>query len=161
PGILETFDVSLFAGSHFKIEIGGTTPGGYDQLQVHGGVSLADAMLDASFVNGFTPTVGQSFTIIDNDGSDAIGGTFANLAEGAFVNINGTALSISYHGGDGNDVTLTALSNDAPANIVPGTQSVTENTSLSLSGLLISDRDVGFGRMTTTLSVAHGTLTVN
>src|SRR6185369_5608722 len=58
PGILITGDLSLSSGAIFKEEIGGTNPGvsGYDQVQVHGTVSLGGATLDLSLVNAFVPS---------------------------------------------------------------------------------------------------------
>ena len=50
---------------------------------------------------------GSKFTIIDNDGSDAITGTFQGVAEGGFVSAGGQSFTVSYVGGDGNDVVLT------------------------------------------------------
>jgi hypothetical protein len=50
--------------------------------------------------------------------------------------------------------------NDAPVNAVPGPQSVNEDTNLAIAGLAISDADAGAGTLSTTLSVAHGALTV-
>src|SRR5205823_5973189 len=81
----------------------------FDQLQVHGAVNLGGAGFDLSFVNGFTPAAGTTFRLIDNDGNDAVTGTLAGLAEGAQVSAGGVAFTLSYHGGDGNDVTLTAI----------------------------------------------------
>ena len=107
-GVLTTGDVALFGGAHLSLELGGTAAGQHDQLAVHGSVFLAGATLTGTLVNGFAPAIGDSFTIIDNDGTDAVNGIFAGLAEGAFVTLGGIAFSISYHGGDGNDVTLTA-----------------------------------------------------
>ena len=72
---------------------------------------------------------------------------------------SGHRFSISYHGGDGNDVALSTL-NDGPVNHMPGTQSVRADTDLAIAGLSIGDIDAGSGAMTATLSVAHGTLTV-
>lgn len=47
-----------------KIEIGGTTPGSsYDRLVV-GGVATLNGTLSIEFVNGFVPTIGQSFTVM-------------------------------------------------------------------------------------------------
>ena len=54
------------------------------------------------------PVAGNAFTIIANDGADAVVGTFAGLAEGATIILNGVTLVISYVGGTGNDVVLTA-----------------------------------------------------
>src|SRR5205823_3686155 len=50
-------------------------------LSVLGSVSLDDARLD--FLPSFAPPVGTIFTLIDNDGSDPVAGTFADLPEGA------------------------------------------------------------------------------
>jgi hypothetical protein len=52
---------------------------------------------------------GTVFTIISNTGTALIAGTFSNLPDGAIVNVNGNHLQASYEGGDGNDLTLTAL----------------------------------------------------
>ena len=158
-GILTTGNLSLAAGAHLAIELGGLNPGLYDQLKVHGSVDLTGATLDAALINGFAPISGE-YVLIDNDGADAVIGTFAGLAEGAFLNGSMT-LSISYHGGDGNDVVLrTTQPNHAPVNIVPGTQSVAAGMDLSIAGLGVVDQDAGSGILTTTLSVANGTLTV-
>jgi VCBS repeat-containing protein len=107
-GLLSTGNFTLASGSLFTEEIGGATAGsGYDQIKVAGTVTLNGAMLSLSELNGFRPTSGGTFEIIDNDGVDAVSGTFAGLAEGASVQLGGQNYTISYHGGDGNDVTLT------------------------------------------------------
>jgi hypothetical protein len=51
-------------------------------------------------------SIGDSFTIIKNDGADAVGGTFLNRPEGSSFANNSALFSISYRGGDGNDVVL-------------------------------------------------------
>ena len=45
--------------------------------------------------------------IINNDGADTVNGTFAGLAQGAFLTNGATIFRIAYNGGDGNDVILT------------------------------------------------------
>ena len=52
------------------------------------------------------PLPGNSFIIIDNDGTDPIIGTFTGLAEGSTVMFNGVSLQLTYVGGTGNDVVL-------------------------------------------------------
>jgi len=129
PGILHTGDLSLQSSSTLSIEISGATPGagGYDQVAVTGSVSLAGD-LSTSLLAGFHPATGSTLTIIDNDGNaDPVIGTFAGLNEGAQFTQAGSTYSISYQGGDGNDVVLTAL-NDAPALAnVDATAGYTEN----------------------------------
>ena len=107
PGILNSGNVNLSAGApSFVVQLNGTTLGtGYDQLNVTGTVNLTGATLSGSV--GFTATDGMTFTIINNDGADAITGTFAGLAQGATVTLSGQTFKISYTGGTGNDVVLT------------------------------------------------------
>src|SRR5207248_5060697 len=52
---------------------------------------------------------GDQYKIIDNQGSHAVSGNFVGLPEGTtFYTGNGYPMRISYAGGDGNDVVLTA-----------------------------------------------------
>ncbi len=106
-GILNSGNVNLSAGAPaFSIELNGTTVGTqYDRLNVTGTVNLTNAVLSGTV--GFAATNGMTFTIIANDGGDAIVGTFAGVAEGATTTISGQAFTVSYVGGTGNDVVLT------------------------------------------------------
>ena len=98
-------NLTLSAGVTLVEELNGSTPGiGYDQLAVYGTVNLGGALV---VTRGFNPAVGQSFAIIDNDDVDSVAGQFAGLGEGATIVVNNIPFSISYMGGDGNDVTLT------------------------------------------------------
>ena len=109
-GTLTTGDLSMVAGADFAADIGGTSAGlgGYDRVAVNGTVSLGGASLDGGMLGGFVPSVGDRFTIIANDGSDAVSGKFAGLDQGDAFVFDGRAMKISYKGGDGNDVVLTA-----------------------------------------------------
>src|SRR5262249_13563888 len=69
--------------------------------------NLTGGALNASL--DFVPRVGTEIVLIANDGTDAVVGTFAGLPEGTVGTLNGILFSISYRGGDGNDVTLTAI----------------------------------------------------
>jgi hypothetical protein len=101
------------------IKLNGTAAGTqYDQLRVNGTVNLGGATLAATLASGFNPPVGTQFIIIDNDGIDAVTGTFAGLPQRAVFSIGGQAFSISYSGGTGNDVVLTRSSATAPAQVV-------------------------------------------
>lgn len=108
PGILATKNLFWNSTTAFSIEIGGATPGsGYDQLAVTGSVSLGGATLDMQLINGFSPSSGGIFTLIDNDGVDAVSGTFAGLPEGSSFSAAGMEWLITYQGGTGNDVVVT------------------------------------------------------
>ncbi len=108
-GCLDTAKLSFASGASLALDIGGTTAcSEYDQVSVTGKVTLNSATLTLDLgsypVDGI---LGDSFTIIDNDGSDAVIGTFDGLAEGGSISHSGLyQLFISYVGGDGNDVTL-------------------------------------------------------
>ncbi len=113
PGIVTiNGDYTQVAGASLQIEIQGTNPTipDFDQLFVNGAVSLAGT-LDVSLLGGFVPSLGNSFQIITNDGSDPSSGTFSGLAEGATIAVGQSIFTISYAGGDGNDVVLTKTAN--------------------------------------------------
>jgi hypothetical protein len=92
-----------------SVELNGGVPGSqFDQLAVNGSVSLGGTLAVSL---GFAPNQGAAFTILSNDGSDPISGTFAGLSEGATFVVGARLFRISYQGGTGNDVVLTAIAN--------------------------------------------------
>ena len=122
--------------------IGGLTPGtGYGQIIVNGNVNLAGT-LNVALINGFVPSLGNQFTVIDNRGTAAVSGTFAGLPEGATVFAGFYGFSISYVGGDGNDVVLTTtIVNQPPTAVAGGPYAVTYGGSLTLNASGSSDPD--------------------
>jgi len=76
------------------------------KLTVAGSVNLGNSILDVEHL-GFPPAPGQIFTIVNKTSAGAIQATFNNLPERAGLLIGGVTFTISYVGGDGNDVTLT------------------------------------------------------
>jgi len=115
-GILTSGNVNWSSGSPgFVVQLNGTTAGtGYDQLNVTGSVNLGGATLSGTL--GFSPPNGTNFTIINNDGGDAVIGTFAGLPEGSTVVLSGQSLQISYVGGTGNDVVLSVVAPNLTVN---------------------------------------------
>lgn len=104
------------------IELGGTTAGARDQLTVHGAsIDLNSCALSLSLVNGFTPTPGQTFTILDKTSAGTIIRTFGGRAEGSTFPAAGFNWTISYTGGSGNDVVLTAGTAAVAADLKFGT----------------------------------------
>ena len=95
--------------SVYAPKINGNTAGtGYDQLNVTGFVDAAGGTLIPAIFPGFTPSVGDVFTIVNNDGTDPIVGTFLGLSEGANITLpGGINFRISYIGGTGNDIVIT------------------------------------------------------
>lgn len=107
PGIINTGDFDLQANATLTIEIDGKSMAGtdYDQVNVTGTVTLAGSL---TIIDNSTDTgvVNDTITLINNDGTDAVSGTFNGLANGSVVNLNGESWRLLYNGGDGNDVVL-------------------------------------------------------
>ncbi len=126
----------------YKVDVGGTTPcTGYDQVKVLGAVDVTGSTLVASLYNGYVPKVGESYTIIDNDLVDAVMGTFAGIAEGGTYTNEGTTYSVTYKGGDGNDVVLTVTNVDAsklPAKPNTGLLLVAAHPMISLGASVVA-----------------------
>ncbi len=57
----------------------------------------------------FAPSTGASYVLISNTGASPVSGTFTGLGEGATFTFDFVDYRISYAGGDGNDVVITAL----------------------------------------------------
>lgn len=144
PGCLNTGNLSFAAGSTFEFELAGVTAcTEYDQTKVVGTVSLGNASLNTVLLNGFKPAKSQTYKIIDNDGSDAVTGTFLNLAQNATFTVSGYVLSVNYSGGDGNDVVLSVISvPDTGFSLVTSNPMITLSvtTSLALGMALIARR---------------------
>jgi autotransporter-associated beta strand protein len=135
PGTLTCSNVALNSSTALALELNGTAPGfGYDRIAVNGSVSLGDAGL--SLTLGFTPAVGNTFTLISNDGADAVGGTFSGLPEGTIFTNSGALFQITYAGGDGNDVVLARVSPPAQlTGIAAQLNGVTQIQGIGLSNL--------------------------
>ena len=116
-------------------QIGGLIPGlEYGQIAVNGTVNL-DGSLHVTLINGFAPHPGDQFTVINNQGTQPIVGTFVGLAEGDIIYSGLYGFSVSYVGGDGNDLVLTMdhLSNTPPVANIGGPYSVLEGGSVILT----------------------------
>lgn len=110
PGLMTINGNYSLNGGDLFIELAGLTAGTeYDQLAVAGDVSLAGG-LTLSLLPGFMPTVGDIFTIIDNQGPNPVSG---NFLEGTLISAGGYDFDIDYTGGDGNDVMLTVAGTTA------------------------------------------------
>ncbi|HEY5075308.1 MAG TPA: putative Ig domain-containing protein [Pyrinomonadaceae bacterium] len=120
-----------------SVEIGGTDPGsGYDQVQVSGTATI-DGKLDVRLVNGFTPTVGQTFRIV-NAGS--FSGSFASIAGPSQAGI-----SVSNDGG-GVTVTITSVVAGAPVISSATTVAATQGQAFSYQ-ITATNNPTSFGAM--------------
>lgn len=111
PGLLTCSNV-VFSGvsSDFTVELNGPGAGiGYDQLNVRGTNTIGGSTLNvtASFGLLNAPAIGDQFVLLNNDGAEAITGTFAGLANGASLTVDSLTYRLYYNGGTGNDIVLT------------------------------------------------------
>jgi autotransporter-associated beta strand protein len=111
-GRLSVGTLALDASSEFIADIHGPTViTEFDQLRMSGTMQLGGATL--TLADNFVATPGTQFRIIDMTSNSAVEGTFAGLPEGAIFSVEGQGFQISYIGGTGNDVVLTALATPA------------------------------------------------
>jgi VCBS repeat-containing protein len=157
-----TGSVTIGAAGAVNIELGGTTPGinatDYDQLNITGAASLAGT-LNVSLTGVFTPSIGNTFTIM----------TFASHT-GTFATTNLPSLgggrawgAVAYSSGSV-VLSVVAGSNHAPT-AVNDAYSTNEDTALNqaASGVLGNDTDSD-GDALTAVKVTdpgHGTVTLN
>lgn len=137
-GELASKSVTLRPGSTFRVELNGKVS--YDRLTVTGAVNLVGCSLDTTI--GFASSVGDAFTLIDNDGNDAVAGTFNFLPQNATFELNGQLFRISYAGGDGNDVVLTRANTPPSFSQLTATVSTNEGGTVHINGSIV-DPDAG------------------
>ncbi len=151
PGTLTVASLSLAPGSTFKEELGGTAVGGqYDQTIVAAGgtVALSGATLSLSFLGGFRPTVGQHFTIINNQSGGSVVGTFSQGSEFAF---DSYTFGLSYSGGGRHDVVLTVLSEDVTSQVKVSKSGLVYNRATQLFGGTVTITNMGSTALIDTL----------
>ena len=114
PGKITTDSLNFGNSGVYKVKI--LDKDHYDQIVADLGVILDGGSLDLTYLEDCVIKKGDTFTIIDNKGTSPVtgttagtGGTFKDLPEGAEITVGGATFKISYVGGDGNDVVLTAL----------------------------------------------------
>ena len=165
PGITTVngnYNLSSAGAIQIELNSNGTAGVDFDQLDVNGVVNLnADVGTggELNILLGFTPSIGNSFTIIDNDASDLIIGFFEGLGQLAnFDVVNGNdhvTFQIDYAGGDGNDVVLTAT-NVMTAVPLVATRLAVQSNDASLTGAA-GDEPLVFG----TGAASAGNLSMN
>lgn len=114
PGTITVLNSFLLNGAYSAELLNKDT---YDQLIVGENYSESssavalypDSILEVILYDGWSIEQGDEFMIIDNRSNTDVQGTFDGLEEGAQFTIQGITFSITYEGGDGNDVVLTAL----------------------------------------------------
>jgi len=105
PGTLTVGNLTI--NGTLEVEADNNTPDtGHDQVVANGSVTLGAASI--LVIEAGAGLTAGSLVIIDNDGGDAITGTFAGLAEGASfdADVFGFDATASYVGGDSNDFAI-------------------------------------------------------
>ncbi|HEU4886936.1 MAG TPA: Ig-like domain repeat protein [Thermoanaerobaculia bacterium] len=126
-GIGNTGNLAV-TGASYDERIDGTAAGAFGNIRVTGTVNLTGSTLTLSGTAAGV-ALGNQFVMIDNDGADPVIGTFAGLPEGASIagGPGNFTYTISYSGGSGNDVVLTAAS-------APTATSLTSSSNPSQAG---------------------------
>ncbi len=107
--------IALVGEMDFQVVETTTAGTDYDQLVVAQSVDLSN--VTGLFFGSIAREASQSILVIDNQSATATV-PFSNLAEGASVVINDIAFTISYIGGDGNDVVLEPVETNLPPTAV-------------------------------------------
>jgi len=125
-------NITLNAATRYFEVVESSSPNGFGNLHVTGSVVLGGATFE--LFGAGNVQVGDQMILIDNDGVDPVIGTFAGLPEGSIIKSlpNGPRYSISYIGGTGNDVTLTALAS------IPTTTTVQSSMNPSPAGSAVT-----------------------
>jgi fibronectin-binding autotransporter adhesin len=107
--ILNTGNLSFGTGGALLFDLNGTGAAGvnYDQLNLSGTINLTGATLNLS-VN-YSPTIGDTFTIIHNVSGAPITTNFNGLTQNGYFVASGHLFQIDYQGNGNNDVVITAV----------------------------------------------------
>jgi hypothetical protein len=106
-GTLTCGNLTLVGPGTLSVRIEG--PSLYSRIVVNGVITLPSPHPQLDITLDFVPQLGQQFTLLDNDGTDPVNGTFLGLSEGSVVQSGSTFFQVSYAGGTGNDVVLTVV----------------------------------------------------
>jgi hypothetical protein len=107
PGTLTFLNsVTFNSASSYKVDANSTSAK-VDKVAARGVTINSGAQFFFADHGSGTLRPGTVFTLINNTATTAISGTFANLSEGLTFSIGANTYRVSYHGGDGNDLTLT------------------------------------------------------
>jgi len=124
-------NLTLVAGANFAVTLDGTSAGQFGQMLVQRGtVALGSgSYLDINL--GYSPALGSTFDIVENQTGVADSGNFNGYIEGATFEVGATEFEISYIGLDymTDELAAGAGPNDVVLTVVP------EPSSLLLAGL--------------------------
>jgi len=103
-----TGSLSLLSDANFVFELNSGTLAA--DKAIANGVSInSSSVISFTDLGSTVLAMGQSFTIIDNTSASGISGAFSNLADNSTVTIGVNQFRVSYSGGTGNDLVITAV----------------------------------------------------
>ena len=122
------------AGSTYSAEIGGAATGDFDQLSVTGVASLGGT-LNVRLVNGFTPSVGQTFRLLK---AGSVSGAFASISQPSQAGISLTS--------DATGIIVTITSVVAGAPVISGATTANAAPGVAFSyQITATNNPTGFG----------------
>ena len=158
---LSTGNLTAAAGGVFQWNL--TDLFNYDSLNVTGSVDITNANL-LLYASGGSINLGDTFTILQNDGSDAIAGQFVGGTTIYAADDPRYAFTVNYTGGDGNDIviTMSAYNVGTILDVVPGfvnyasASGANNNLSLTKSAGIFTLTDTGTSITLTFCAIASG-----
>jgi len=111
PGVLTIANLLSFRSDGTYVWLLNSARGIASSLVAKGVTIDSAALFSPAQLQSGTLNVGTVFTVINNNGSAAIAGTFSNLPDGGTITVGNNTFQANYEGGDGNDLTLTIISN--------------------------------------------------
>lgn len=121
PGTFTLNNLTMTIGANLFLELRGPTPGTqHDQVIAKSSVALSNATLTLALQ--YPPVEGDVLRLVDNQGAGAIQGIFNGRPQGSLISLSGNQFLLSYTGGTGNDITLTATNTRLAlaATLLPG-----------------------------------------
>ena len=108
PKLTVAGDLAFGASGRLRVAVPSAVAAEAPFVQVNGAVNIdPGAALDLGIANGVTLPAGTKLPLITNDAADAVTGQFGNAPAGQFTESGGRSLTLSYAGGDGNDLDAT------------------------------------------------------
>jgi hypothetical protein len=140
-----------------------------DSSQLNVTLTAANGVVSLSQTNGLTLSEGDGLedsTLTFTGSITDINNALAGLVYRGNADFNGEdGITVSVSDGQLNDTATIAVSvtpvNDAPILTVPAAQTIAEDENLAITGISVSDVDVGSGDLEVTLAVNNGVLSLS
>ncbi|MBA4150551.1 MAG: autotransporter-associated beta strand repeat-containing protein [Verrucomicrobia bacterium] len=128
-------ETASFTNGQLSYFLSGTTPGtDYGQLNCTS-LTLNNTVFNLDH-GAFVPALGNQFTLVNKSGAGAISGILKDLPDNSIFGYGGKVYSLTYAGGDGNDLVLSRVTIPAPSFDASGIERLLSgNVSLRATGI--------------------------